>query len=306
MSAPRPLVGLAIDFDSIVSHLAGYGIISNFTGPDPACVVAIPRALDLLARLGVRATFFLVADAVRPCPALVRAIVEAGHEVACHSMTHPVPFAVEDAAVRRREIADAKTMLESLGGTTIAGFRAPSWDVQDALIDALLAAGYRYDASSFPSWTMLLLRRRVARAREDGAPPLAVSWRSLWGRRAPHLLSGTGGALMEIPMSTVPVVRLPYYHTMHHVLPAAVCRMLAAGAGRPTRLLALNYTLHAVDLLGLAEDAIDPQLGRHPGMNVPLPHKLALVEEAIRGLQRRGRVVPLATIADAAREGMPT
>ena len=55
-------------------------------GPNPA---ATPHLLDLLARHGVRATFFVIGEFVRREPALTRAIAAAGHIVGSHTMTHP-------------------------------------------------------------------------------------------------------------------------------------------------------------------------------------------------------------------------
>src|SRR5579885_1842214 len=46
--------------------------------------------LDVLAKYEVRATFFLIGRFVRQRPEIVRAIREAGHLVANHTMTHPV------------------------------------------------------------------------------------------------------------------------------------------------------------------------------------------------------------------------
>ena len=44
--------------------------------------------LDLLARHGWRSTFFVLGDVVREHPALIRRMVDEGHELACHGMSH--------------------------------------------------------------------------------------------------------------------------------------------------------------------------------------------------------------------------
>lgn len=56
-------------------------------GPDPEDT---PRILALLAAHGARATFFVIGENVEAHPALVRTIVDAGHEVAHHTQTHPL------------------------------------------------------------------------------------------------------------------------------------------------------------------------------------------------------------------------
>src|SRR5205814_3684730 len=55
-------------------------------GPNPA---ATPQLLEVLARHGVRATFFLIGRFVHECPTLTREIRAAGHLIGNHTMTHP-------------------------------------------------------------------------------------------------------------------------------------------------------------------------------------------------------------------------
>jgi peptidoglycan/xylan/chitin deacetylase (PgdA/CDA1 family) len=56
-------------------------------GPDPDDT---PRLLELLAARGARASFFVIGEKAAAHPDLVRAIVDAGHEVAHHTHTHPI------------------------------------------------------------------------------------------------------------------------------------------------------------------------------------------------------------------------
>ncbi len=54
-------------------------------GPDP---LLTPAILDLLDEYSITATFFLIGRKVRRHPELARAIVDRGHEVACHDLDH--------------------------------------------------------------------------------------------------------------------------------------------------------------------------------------------------------------------------
>jgi len=90
-------------------------------GPNPA---ATPKLLEVLARHGVRATFFLIGRFASAQPALVREIAAAGHIVGNHSTTHPwLPF-VSDTRIRR-ELADCNAALEDTLGAPIRYFRPP-------------------------------------------------------------------------------------------------------------------------------------------------------------------------------------
>lgn len=82
-------------------------------GPDPADT---PRILELLAQHGARATFFVIGKHAAAHPGLVRAIIEAGHEVAHHTQTHPLKtFWCAFPARVRRELDEALAVLQGLG-----------------------------------------------------------------------------------------------------------------------------------------------------------------------------------------------
>lgn len=55
-------------------------------GPHPQNT---PRLLDMLKERHIKATFFLVGRSVATWPAIVKRIVEEGHEIANHTWTHP-------------------------------------------------------------------------------------------------------------------------------------------------------------------------------------------------------------------------
>lgn len=93
-------------------------------GPDPDDT---PRILALLARHDARATFFLIGRRAAAHPQLVRAIAEAGHEIAHHTHTHPLGFfwCAPPARVRR-ELDDALAAFAAAGVARPVRFRAPA------------------------------------------------------------------------------------------------------------------------------------------------------------------------------------
>jgi peptidoglycan/xylan/chitin deacetylase (PgdA/CDA1 family) len=90
-------------------------------GPDPATT---PRLLELLARYGVRATFFVVGRRVEAEPGLLEAIRRAGHEVGNHSYSHDPFLMLRSTSRLRREIAECQRVLESRGVRPLT-FRPP-------------------------------------------------------------------------------------------------------------------------------------------------------------------------------------
>jgi polysaccharide deacetylase family protein (PEP-CTERM system associated) len=105
--------------------------------------------LDLLAETGARSTFFVLGWIARRYPELVRRIVDEGHELASHSDLHRRLYSLpRDELVR--DLADARDSLEQLAGVPVLGLRAPTFSVDDAVLDVVAEAGYRYDSSVFP------------------------------------------------------------------------------------------------------------------------------------------------------------
>lgn len=64
----------------------GNGVALTFDdGPDP---VFTPLVLDVLRSFGIHATFFLVGERAQEYPGIVRRIVDEGHRVGSHSLSH--------------------------------------------------------------------------------------------------------------------------------------------------------------------------------------------------------------------------
>lgn len=140
--------------------------------------------LDQLAARGVPATFFVVGQIAQTHPGLVRAIAEAGHEVASHSWDHrrvhhftPETF--------REDVRRSKDALEQATGSEVVGFRAPTFSIVRQTmwaIDVLAELGLRYDSSIYP-----------VRHDRYGIPD-APRW--------PFLAQGERHTLLEMPPAT--------------------------------------------------------------------------------------------------------
>ncbi len=90
-------------------------------GPNDA---ATPELLEVLARHGVRATFFAIGDFARARPEIVRQVVAAGHLLGNHTMDHP-RLSTQTAARVRRELAECNAALEEITGAAVKFFRPP-------------------------------------------------------------------------------------------------------------------------------------------------------------------------------------
>jgi peptidoglycan/xylan/chitin deacetylase (PgdA/CDA1 family) len=82
------------------------------------------RLLDVLAKHGVHATFFLIGRYVQQRPDIVRQIVEAGNAIGNHTFTHPL-LIFKGAAEIRHELSATRAALRDAIGEHSNLFRPP-------------------------------------------------------------------------------------------------------------------------------------------------------------------------------------
>ncbi len=108
--------------------------------------------LALFAESGVHATFFTLGWVAHRYPALIRRIVDAGHEIASHGWDHQRVFTM-DAGLFRADLARARAAIEDAAGQRVTGYRAPSFSIDQRTpwAHAVLAeADYAYSSSVAP------------------------------------------------------------------------------------------------------------------------------------------------------------
>lgn len=100
------------------------------------------RLLDVLDTYGVRATFFVTGESVQNYPASARAIVERGHRIGCHSVTHVYDQLYASVGSLENELLEWEEIVAAAGITLDDGhklFRYPGGSNNTA-IDAALSA----------------------------------------------------------------------------------------------------------------------------------------------------------------------
>lgn len=162
--------------------------IDEWPGPPLWAERSVHRLLELFAETGVRATFFCLGWVAERVPQLVRQCQEAGHEIGSHGYGHVLAYTVGPRGFHD-DIVRSKKILEDITGVEVTGFRSPGFCVRDDnrwVFDAVLEAGYRYDASVFPA--------------HHGHGGLSHA------NPYPHVIETASGPLIEIPTSTVRVL----------------------------------------------------------------------------------------------------
>lgn len=142
----RHLVCLSFDFDVWSGFVA-----RGMSTPTPVSrgefgLVGAGRILALLARYGIRASWFVPGVVIASYPEVCARIVEAGHEIGHHGWSHVPPAALareqeEEGLVRGNEA------IARLTGRNARGYRSPAWDLSPHTIELLLGHGFDYDSS---------------------------------------------------------------------------------------------------------------------------------------------------------------
>ena len=308
MTAPRLRATISFDLDDLWTYLKTRGNRSWVSYPTYLPVI-VPRALALLDELKVPITFFVVGrDAARPQNSeLLRALASGGHEIGNHSYEHDCWLHRYQPQQLENDIRRAEEAIESATGRRPQGFRGPgfSWSVR--LLEVLAARGYRYDASTLPTIVGPFARLYFLRAAQltpeqrrerealfgsfsDAMRPLVpYRWKLASGRR-----------ILEVPVTTMPVTRLPFHLSYLVYLSSYSWYAMAAYLETSLALCRAwrvepSFLLHPLDLLGPSEA---PGLQFFPGMTVSIQRKAEVFRHAIRRIRRHFRVVTLESLTD--------
>jgi peptidoglycan/xylan/chitin deacetylase (PgdA/CDA1 family) len=91
-------------------------------GPDPETT---PMVLEILARHGAKATFFVIGKKAEQFPEMIHAIVGAGHELGLHGYSHSRVTAFRHEQFIEADLKRAKVVLASFVPSTLRWFRPP-------------------------------------------------------------------------------------------------------------------------------------------------------------------------------------
>ena len=179
----RLTVCLSFDFDAVSVWLRSANPSEVSRGEFGA--VAVPRLLRLLEGRGLAATFFVPGHTASVYPELVRAIVDAGHEVAHHGWLHENPVTL-DATAERAAFERGIEELEKAGAPRPVGWRSPAWAMSRESVAILIEHGFEYDSSLMGDDFSPYFVRQGDRWGEDGTfvrgePSAVVELPVYWG-----------------------------------------------------------------------------------------------------------------------------
>lgn len=152
------------------------------------------RILDLLAKHGVKATFYTTANFASHAKDIVSRIVSEGHELASHGYVHD--------HFEPPHLKMSKDILEEIGGVTVRGYRMAR--MAPVPEEEVFKAGYMYNSSINPTYL-------PGRYNKLSEPRTCFMREGVW----------------QLPASVTPIFRFPLFWISFHNLPLGIYTSLA-------------------------------------------------------------------------------
>ncbi|MBQ3306474.1 polysaccharide deacetylase family protein [Candidatus Saccharibacteria bacterium] len=156
------------------------------------------KILKILEKTNVKATFFVTGNFARLEPDLVKKMIADGHEVGAHGVNHFNPT--------KKDIAEAKKILEKITGKKVNGWRQPRMQKID--YSELARCGYLYDSSMNPAF-------------------IPGRYNNSKISRTPYEIKTKHGKILEIPASVATFMRVPTFWLALHLFPLGLYKRFA-------------------------------------------------------------------------------
>jgi hypothetical protein len=303
MEAFKQIASLSIDLDNQWSYMKTHGDAGWELYPSYLDLV-VPRVLNFLEERDLKITFFVVGRdaAMEKNHAAIKAIAAAGHEIGNHTFNHEPWLHLCDASYIEEEITSTEQQLQRLTGQRPIGFRGPGYSISSTIMTILAQHGYMYDGSTFPSYlgplarTYYFMTAKLTPEEKAQRSQLFGTFRDGLRTNHTYVWRKNGTEVIEIPVTTMPVLKLPIHISYVVYLSIISTRLALAYINAAIRLCEMTHIepsllLHPLDFLG-ADDNI-PEMAFFPGMNLSSAKKLHVVSESLRMLAEKYNIVTM-------------
>lgn len=294
-AAAERFAAVNVDVDSLYLYYRIHGL-DEAAATNAVWERGVVRFAELFGELGLRGTFFVVAQDLERWPAARRIcgeLARAGHEIGSHTWSHPYDFTRKGRTAVELELRRSREAIADASGQRCVGFRAPGYTITDMVLEVLAEQKFTYDSSLFPCPPYYLAKAAVMgsmRLRGRQSQSILDHPRVMWQSRRPHQRAG----MLELPITVLPGVRFPFIGTSLLMMGA---RGYALAKPLLHRLSFVNLEFHGIDLCDLDADGIDPVLLKQPDLRVSLNDKLVLFRRVLTDLREAYTVDTLAHLA---------
>jgi hypothetical protein len=254
------MINIHVDLDNLWMYEQEFNISIN---PDREYIYSesLPLFLKLLNKFKSKATFMVIGQDLNlpACQAFCRKAVILGHEIANHSWSHPVSFGTLSYEQKKQQIVKTHKKIIEICGIKPVGFRGPGYYQDKEIITVLNELNYHYDSSVLPGVAQLMmssyafLRGGKNKHKSFGRTNYIIS------QETPYFVRGLAldQKLQELPISVLPLFRLPIHTTFAYYFGSEYRRMILYYLkSKPSYLL---YLFHAIDFVDLPH-----QFKNHP------------------------------------------
>lgn len=216
----RPVASISLDLDDKWTYLKSNGDESWKDYPSYLAWV-VPRILDFFRENQILATFFIVGRDIEKSENLqvIHSIIEEGHELGNHSYNHDQWMSRYDYSNAKEEIEKGQQLIQDNFFIRPIGYRGPGFSYSDNIEKTLLENDYLYDASSWPTFIgplsnlYFLLSSDFRNLDIEKRKGLFGDWKNGFKRNKPYILDRNNPKFWEIPVTTLPLLRLPFHTT---------------------------------------------------------------------------------------------
>lgn len=293
---------LSLDLDNQWSYMKTHGDAGWQEFPSYLDTL-IPQALRIFKDLNISITFFVVGQdaALEKNREVLSLIAPQGHEVGNHSYHHEPWMHRRSKAEIDDELSRAEECIERATGRLPIGFRGPGFVKSPDLIDILAARGYLYDASSLPTFIGPLARAYYFRSahlvngQREERHDLYGHFSDAFAPNRRYRIHANGAALEEVPVTTMPGLRLPI-HVSYVLYMATISPRLALAYFRTALTLCAatktepSILLHPLDFLSGEQY---PELAFFPAMSLDPELKRRILLNVLLLLTKHYDVMPI-------------
>jgi hypothetical protein len=295
---------ISLDLDDQWTYMKVHGDEGWETFPSYLNVV-LPIVLDILDKLDVKITFFIVGQdaAFEKNREVLRSITDRGHEIGNHSFHHESWLKTYSKEKIEEEIVKAEEAILWATGKRTNMFRGPGFSWSNDMLYVLQNRNYIFDASILPTYISPLMRQyyfwnsKFSKEEKERRKELFGSVREGFYPLKPYRWNlGNKKFLLEIPVTTMPIFKIPFHQSYLLYISNISIRLMKAYLWFSIFLCKLtktspSYLLHPLDLIG--KDHV-PALAFFPGMNIKSERKLKIFEIAVSILKRNFDLLPMA------------
>ena len=307
----KPTASISLDLDNQWSYMKTHGDAGWESFPSYLDLV-VPRILKFLDERDLKITFFVIGQdaALEKNHKAIASIAAAGHEIANHSFNHEPWLHLYSKDEIVEEFEKTENAIIDVTGIRPVGFRGPGFSISPTVLEVLGERGYEYDCSTLPTYVAPLARAFYFFKSPGMSEEEREKLKKLFGKFSdgfqtlkPHFIEAAGRTMVEIPVTTFPLVKTPIHAS--YFLFLASFSTLAAKAYWRSAVMACSLTrvepsllLHPLDFLG-GEDV--DALKFFPGMNLTAKTKIDILAGAVDLLASKFDVVNMREHADNTR-----